>query len=128
MTDEMNAKRGMDEALQTLRAGYEQNVDLQKAQPEPIVGKELGTRRFPKVVSYLAGALAVGMLVTAVYLFGAHSQPAAGETVGSEGNIILLAPTPPIFAEPVLLSAPDDIIPSPPQPTPWPTPPIAPGP
>jgi hypothetical protein len=145
MTDEMKPKRNMDDMLQSLRVGYEQSTDLHEAQSEPIEGKELRERRFPKAASYFVGGLAVGMLVTAVFLFTIQSQPAAEPTI-AEGEVAVgddaaveeetavvpeempfpPPPTPPIFSEPATLPIPDDAIPLPPEPTPWPTPPIEP--
>ncbi len=138
MTDEMKPKRNIDDALQSLRTGYEQSTDFHEEQPEPIEGKELRERRFPKVVSYFVGGLAVGMLVMAVFLFTIQSQPTDEPTIAEvdvvEGETAVVPeempfpppPTPPIFNASATLPIPDDAIPLPPEPTPWPTPPIAP--
>ena len=139
MTDEIKPKRNMDDALQSLRNGYEQTVDTQADQPEPIEGKEIRQRRFPKVVSYFVGGLAVGMFVMAVFLFSIQSKAddeptvadveATGEVetaVVAEDLYIPPPPTPPIFDQTEDPPIPDDAIPPPPEPTPWPTPPIEP--
>ncbi|KAA3657099.1 MAG: hypothetical protein DWQ04_29115 [Chloroflexi bacterium] len=139
MTDDMKPKRDMDNALQSLRTGYEQTVDIQESQPEPIEGKELRERRFPKMMSYFVGGLAVGMLVMAVFLFSVQSRPVTeptivelDATVEDETAVVVddvnipPPPTPPIFNQSAVPPIPDDAIPLPPEPTPWPTPAIEP--
>lgn len=137
MADEKKSDRTMNQALQSLREGYEESADVLETQPEPIEGKELRERRFPKMLSYFVGAVAVGMLVTAVYLFTLQSKPATEPTIAEvdvavEGEtgvvpdeeLLPPPPTPPIFDGSAVPPIPDDAIPPPPEPTPWPTPPI----
>ena len=141
MTKKSNSKNNREDALQQLREGYEQTVDVDELQQEPIEGKEIRERRFPKIVSIIVGALAVVMLVTAVFLFGMQSQPVADPMIAEieeaqegelteipEEDLLPPPPTPPIFDESLAIPLPDDAIPPPPEPTPWPTPPISPGP
>ena len=75
MTDKMKPKQDLDEAMLALREEYEQTAAPIEDQPEPKQGKELKGRRFPKVVSYLMGAVAVMMLVAAVFLFNIQNGP-----------------------------------------------------
>jgi hypothetical protein len=118
-----------------LREEYEQTTPPLDLPSEPKEGQELKTGRFPKIVSYLLGALAVVMLAAAVFLFSipdGHKAGVADPVVADVGvsgetavpdNTDLIVPTPPLLAAPPL---PPDAIPTPPMPTPWPTPPIAP--
>ncbi len=119
----------LDGALSALREAYEQSADhlSLEAQPEPKVGRELKTRRFPRLVSILMGGIAVGMLVVAVFLFTIQSRSevrtvdvAAETAVSAPADSIL--PAPPLPVEPPL---PDETILPPLEPTPWPTPPIS---
>lgn len=132
MTDEMKPEQDLDEAMLALREEYEQTAVPIKDQPEPKQGKELKRSRFPKVVSYLMGAMAVMMLVAAVFLFTMQSKPADVPAAGVADVIVETAvdpetgpsiPTPPLLVAP---PPPQEAFPLPPEPTPWPTPPIAP--
>lgn len=132
MSDEMKPERDLDEAVLALREDYEHTAPPVDVQPEPKEGRELQARRFPKVVSYVIGMLAVAMLVAAVFLFGAQIDrtdsvvaevEVMGEATAVAPDIDLIAPTPPLLVAPPL---PPDAMPTPPAPTPWPTPPIVP--
>lgn len=134
MSGEMKPEHKLDDALLALREEYEQTAPPIEPPSEPKEGRELKSGRFPKVVSYVIGTLAVVMLATAVFLLSATNgnnadvtapvvaDAADGETAVPD-NIDLIMPTPPLLAAPPL---PRDAIPTPPMPTPWPTPPIAP--
>jgi len=128
MTDDKHGSTGdrLNEAMDSLREEYAQAaVDLAE-QPEPKTGREIRSRRFPRIVSYGMGILAVAMLATAIFLFNAQAQSETAVTeIPSETAVVTdsdnLLPTPPFMEAPPL---PDDAIPPPPEPTPWPTPPI----
>lgn len=139
MTDKMKPHSDLDEAMLALREEYAQTADPIEGQPEPKQGQELKARRFPKIVSYLMGSVAVMMLVAAVFLFNIQNGPTedisetgvadvavgtAVETAVDPPDTTQPIPTPPLLVAPPL--PPQDAIPLPPEPTPWPTPPIAP--
>lgn len=132
MTDEMKPEQDLDEAMLALREEYAQTAVPIQDQPQPKQGKELKRSRFPKVVSYLMGAVAVMMLVAAVFMFNIQSKPTGVPAAGVADVIVETAvdpetsqpiPTPPLLAAP---PPPQETFPLPPEPTPWPTPPIAP--
>jgi hypothetical protein len=132
MRDDMNIKPDVEDALSALREDYEQTATPIENQPEPKRGKEMRGWRFPKAVSYALGGVAAMMLVVAIFLFNAQNQPAgAVSNVDVAGAVIEtgidpetgeMVPTPPLMAEPPL---PEEAVLEPPEPTPWPTPPIA---
>ncbi|MCB9419358.1 MAG: hypothetical protein H6667_06125 [Ardenticatenaceae bacterium] len=133
MSDKKKPQQDLDQAMLALREEYEQTIAPLEERPEPKQGKELKGRRFPKVVSYLMGVVAVMMLIVAIFLFNMQSGPSgnrsdtnmAGVTVETAVNSEHSLP----IANPPLLIAPpppQELIPPPPAPTPWPTPPIAP--
>ena len=134
MTDKMKPQQDLDEAMLALREEYEQTTVPIEDQPKPKQGKELKGRRFPKVVSYLMGAVAVMMLVAAVFLFNMQNGPSRDVAETNVANVAVETavdpdtnqpiPTPPLLVAPP--PPPQDAIPLPPEPTPWPTPPIAP--
>jgi hypothetical protein len=134
MTDKMKPQQDLDEAMLSLREEYKQTAAPIEEQPEPKQGKELKGRRFPKVVSYMMGATAVMMLVAAVFLFNMQNEPARNVAEAGAADVAVETavdpainqpiPTPPLLIAPP--PPPQDDIPLPPEPTPWPTPPIAP--
>jgi hypothetical protein len=138
MTDKMKPQQDLDEAMLTLREEYEQTAAPIEEQPEPKQGKELKGRRFPKVISYMMGAAAVMMLVAAVFLFNMQNGSTedvleTGVADVAVGSAVETAVDPvtnqPIPTLPLLVAPPpppQGAIPLPPEPTPWPTPPIAP--
>lgn len=133
MTDKMKPQRDLDEAMLALREEFEQTAVPIENQPEPKQGKELKGRRFPKVVSYILGSVAVMLLIAAIFLF--NMQNGSSQNVPNDGvadNVVETAvdpdtnqpiPTPPLLVAP---PPPQENIPLPPEPTPWPTPPITP--
>ncbi len=132
MHDDMNTKPEVDDALSVLREDYKQTATPIENQPEPKRGKEMRGWRFPKAVSYALGCVAIMMLAAAIFLFNAQNQTAGVVSnfdavdveieTGIDPETGELVPTPPLLAEPPL---PDETILVPPEPTPWPTPPIA---
>ncbi len=124
MTDENHD--GFEKRIDSLRDEYAESAADFAEQSEPKVGKEMRPRRFPRIVSYGMGVLAAAMLAIAIFLFNAQAQPETAVTnlppetaVAADSENLL--PTPPFMEAPPL---PDDAILPPPEPTPWPTPPI----
>jgi hypothetical protein len=122
----------LDKALDALREGYEQAADHNVAMPEPKEGKELSDRRWPRLLSYLMGVVALFMVAAALFLFNMERKNSPTTNVVNVELMVEtavpitvdpLAPTP-VFSQ--TIPSLNEKVPSPPLPTAWPTPPIAP--